>query len=269
MKKIIKKAFAGLMTATLFMTSAISVSAMARVYDLENEKYRSYVDNLTMDSRVEEVTLRVLPKGDEDFHNAKHIYIGRPDIFAEIDIHEDAYTEIIYEYGDDTTRFFSDGHVIWNVYSYNNNNSFPAKEELVAFLEDNDMKAELDEMFDSGSFSLSYDEDADIDDVLDICVELFDEYGICPFYYMRTTAKMFSDPVATVTPTLAGDADLNGECGIADVALITKYTASSELYPIDDPTALANADINQDSEVNAADVGVLIEIMLGNYESAV
>ncbi|MBE6844560.1 MAG: hypothetical protein E7508_02425 [Ruminococcus sp.] len=119
------------------------------------------------------------------------------------------------------------------------------------------------------NISLSFDEDADLDDKIDISVELHKEYGFVPFFYRQTTVKMFSDPVATVTPTLAGDADLNGECGIADVALITKYTASSELYPIDDPTALANADINQDSEVNAADVGILIEIMLGNYESAV
>ncbi|MBE6844559.1 MAG: hypothetical protein E7508_02420 [Ruminococcus sp.] len=83
------------------MTSAISVSAMACVYDLENEKYRSYVDTLTESPREEDL-LFLVPEIDE--METKHIY----------NIYDDTDRIVVYEYGNETTRFFSSGNVTWS-----------------------------------------------------------------------------------------------------------------------------------------------------------
>ena len=71
------------------------------------------------------------------------------------------------------------------------------------------------------------------------------------------------------TPTIAGDIDMNGEYGIADIAKISKYISNAELFPITDPTALANADVTHDGVIDQLDTNMLIEIALGMYESAV
>jgi len=71
------------------------------------------------------------------------------------------------------------------------------------------------------------------------------------------------------TPTIAGDIDLNNEQGTADIIVLSKYIANSQLYPITDPTALANADMNQDKEVNSLDANILVEMSLGDYENIV
>jgi len=71
------------------------------------------------------------------------------------------------------------------------------------------------------------------------------------------------------TPTIAGDIDLNNEQGTADIIILSKYIANSQLYPITDPTALANADMNQDKEVNSLDANILVEMTLADYENIV
>ena len=68
--------------------------------------------------------------------------------------------------------------------------------------------------------------------------------------------------------TIARDVDLDNEQGISDIVTLTKYNTSPDLYPITDPTALANADMNRDGAVNTLDASILIEIALGTYESA-
>lgn len=71
------------------------------------------------------------------------------------------------------------------------------------------------------------------------------------------------------TPTIAGDLDLDDKHGMSDIVFLTKYTASPELYPITDATALANADVNQDGVIDSIDTNLLIEMTLGSFESAV
>ena len=62
---------------------------------------------------------------------------------------------------------------------------------------------------------------------------------------------------------LKGDADLNGVVDLADLTAIAKYNLSSSSYPLENDTALANADMNGDGKVDGLDVSRLIEQQLG------
>ena len=62
--------------------------------------------------------------------------------------------------------------------------------------------------------------------------------------------------------TMYGDVDLNGEIGIADVILLSKYNVSQAIFPLNEKQ-LANADVNKDDFVDSVDLNVLIEYNLG------
>ena len=63
--------------------------------------------------------------------------------------------------------------------------------------------------------------------------------------------------------TLKGDADLNGEVSLTDIVAVSKNPLSDEAYPLANDTAYANADMNNDTKVNAVDTSALIENQLG------
>ena len=63
--------------------------------------------------------------------------------------------------------------------------------------------------------------------------------------------------------TLRGDADVNGEVSLSDVIAVAKYNVSSASYPLENDTAYANADMNDDRIIDARDTSALIEVNLG------
>ena len=63
--------------------------------------------------------------------------------------------------------------------------------------------------------------------------------------------------------TLRGDADVNGEVSLSDVIAVTKYTVSNASYPLENDTAYANADMNDDRIIDSRDTSALIEVNLG------
>ena len=67
--------------------------------------------------------------------------------------------------------------------------------------------------------------------------------------------------------TLKGDADLNGLVELADLTTVAKYVLSPNSFPLKDETAFANADMNNDGDVNGIDVSMLIEQQLGKKKS--
>ena len=73
--------------------------------------------------------------------------------------------------------------------------------------------------------------------------------------------KVFSEK--SDDATLKGDADLNGDVDLADLTTVAKYNLNNELYPLENETAFANADMNSDGEVNGVDTSALIEKQLG------
>jgi hypothetical protein len=64
------------------------------------------------------------------------------------------------------------------------------------------------------------------------------------------------------TATLKGDADLNGEVSLTDIVVVSKNTLSDEAYPLKNDIAFANADMNDDTKVDAVDTSALIEDQL-------
>ena len=53
----------------------------------------------------------------------------------------------------------------------------------------------------------------------------------------------------------------------ADIAVLTKYVVSPEIYNLENATAVENADVNHDSSVTSADVQRLIEFILKTIPS--
>ena len=66
-----------------------------------------------------------------------------------------------------------------------------------------------------------------------------------------------------VNATMKGDADLNDEVNLADLTTVAKYNLSSSSYPLENKTAFANADMNDDGVVDGLDTSILIEQQLG------
>ena len=62
---------------------------------------------------------------------------------------------------------------------------------------------------------------------------------------------------------MKGDADLNDEVNLADLTTVAKYNLSSSSYPLENKTAFANADMNDDGVVDGLDTSALIENQLG------
>ncbi len=74
---------------------------------------------------------------------------------------------------------------------------------------------------------------------------------------------LLSEEDAPAKATLKGDADLSGIVDIADLTTVAKYNLSNEAYPLANEIAFANADMNDDGEVNGVDTSALIENQLG------
>ena len=64
------------------------------------------------------------------------------------------------------------------------------------------------------------------------------------------------------TPSKMGDVNLNGGVELADVICLSRYVASPVLYPLENSTAMANADVYHDKIINANDVSKLTEYNL-------
>ena len=72
-----------------------------------------------------------------------------------------------------------------------------------------------------------------------------------------------SGGIPVSTPTLKGDADVNGEVSLSDVVCLSKYNLNSTSFPLKNETAMANSDMNSDGVVDGLDTSALIEDQLG------
>ena len=167
-----------------------------------------------------------------------------------------------------------------------NENDAITKEELNEFLQSEGFDATVPCVnFCTGRDGETYistrveiDKDTNYGYFAEVYYALCQEYGFIPDMYFEASETIFENVYTDETimpslnfgtPTIAGDIDLNNEQGTADIIILSKYIANSQLYPITDPTALANADMNQDKEINSLDASILVELSLGSFESAV
>ena len=89
-------------------------------------------------------------------------------------------------------------------------------------------------------------------------INVRDVSGIAKYLYEQATKS-----TGDINTLIKGDADLSGMVDLADLTAVAKYNLNNELYPLENETAFANADMNDDGEVNGVDTSALIENQLG------
>jgi len=127
-----------------------------------------------------------------------------------------------------------------------------------------------------GMYYLVPDETLSHRETFEIAVKLYEEFGISPLYRFNSPEDVWHDAkpyyqteFKSTISTITGDLDLDNDTGLADIVILSKYHSNAEIYPISDETARANADVNKDGEINSLDINILIEQLLGSFESAV
>ena len=244
---------------------------------MENKEYQEYVTELT--ERLGGVT----PRNDElrqlfSEFNLQNLY-GSVCDNMQIKENSAISEKHVFESGNETTRHFADGLIYWSVYTdhYSNEPDY-TEDNVKAFIAETNPKISLrsyscdydikrgEEKAYEAEVRLSFSEDVTPDEVIDMAIALNKEYGLNANNMVTVTSVTFTDEIPA---TLFGDLDLDDKQGMSDIVFLTKYTASPELYPITDKTALANADVNQDGKIDSLDTNILIEMTLGSFESAV
>ncbi len=304
--KIIAGISAVSILSTLSVSSFTTFALRYPEYDLDNEAYIEFLDTHTtkiLEGEEEFIKYSNISRRVNSFlgwtytvGEVKHIYYSN--ITPEEHIKECCLESCIIEFEYfDGTRTFVQGDIYTYGLDYHVADNL-SDEELEAFnskisdfLLENNYKAHL-ETSDQTVYNdpatvirdkdIVYDKDATVEDVFNILAALykeFDDFRV-NMYFLASSLPKFTDdeehtttePTTAVTfgtPTIAGDVDMNGESGMADITKLAKYTSNAELFPITDPTALANADVTQDGVIDSLDTNMLIEIALGTYESAV
>ncbi len=275
MKKIVKK-------ISLIISNIAVISACARYpfytyanyNNFTNEAYQEFISDYEITPRENE--LLDMMGTDWLGNDCLHLYGSIYDM-------KDYYaTGHIVEYGNESVRRLTKGYIQWHIYTANSTEKeIHSADEINSFLKYNNHKATVGTYRiaarDYGAYmemSLNFDDNASIDDMVDIALAMYDEFGYRPSGLFELTTTEFynetmeSSSITFGTPTIAGDIDMNGESGMADIVKLSKYTSNVELFPITDPTALANADVTQDGVIDALDTNMLIEIALGSYENA-
>ena len=112
--------------------------------------------------------------------------------------------------------------------------------------------------------------DADVknsffDAVCDYCNGDIKSKDECIAAFKSNAASHIPEENTSVPPSssLKGDADLNGVVELADLVTVAKYNLNHSAFPLKNDTAFANADMNDDGDVNMLDTSALIEYQLG------
>jgi len=143
------------------------------------------------------------------------------------------------------------------------------------YLSENQIECELMQDSDEAIplfYSLVPSEDMTIEEYFSVVTDIYKNLEICPFnltgmdIYWEINGK---NSLELNTQIIVGDIDLDNDTGLADIVILSKYNSNAEIYPISDETARANADVNNDGEINSLDINILIEQLLGSFESAV
>ena len=275
MKKTTKKMFAVLSAMAIMATGAISTNVSA--LDISaNPDYVEYIKTLEI-SEEEDWLMEIDYTITEYFmsdYTPIHVYESDRSLF--------------FEYGKDNIRSFKKGLLLGMSMEVPDENVSITSEELNEFLQTEGIDAtvsalKLTDLNGSyvlgGNINTSSDMSNKIKAYRALCTEygfepslVFEANGSVSFEFTDDEEQTATEPTTAVTfgtPTIAGDIDMNGSASMADIAKLAKYVSNAELFPITDPTALANADITQDGVIDQLDTNMLIEIALGMYESAV
>ncbi len=274
MKKITKKMFSVLSAMAIIATGAINTQVSALNINA-NPDYIEYIKTLEI-SEEEDWLMEIDYTITEYFmsdYTPIHVYESNNNLF--------------FEYGKDNIHDFKCGNLCGMSMEVPDENVTITVEELNKFLQTEGIDAIVKSLKLStdhyGNYVLGGYVGSSPDQTKAYRV-LCTEYGFKPSLIFeasdsvsfeftddkeQTTTEPTTNVVTFGTPTIAGDANMDGSASMADIAKLAKYVSNAELFPITDPTALANADVTQDGVIDSLDTNMLIEIALGSYESAV
>lgn len=273
MKKFLKKLVAGFSVLTVMSMSILSASAWSV---LESDEYKSYIEKTY--SENQRYSDDVKAKWLEEYKDFD--YGGYIDIYYSYKGNADQpmSNQYLYRPYETTKLKQTNVTVVWDSYSLSSDAEYiPTEDEINQFLKENNLGAYVASC-NSGSIKLEYDFDVTLETTdakfQAITDALCDEYGFKNVSYSDLLVRILDLGITAPTVgndkvTLAGDIDLDNDTGLADIVILSKYMSNNSIYPITDETARANADVNNDSEINVLDMNILVEMQLGNYESAV
>ncbi len=280
MKRLITLLSTIIISATCIINSLTSFAlGGTEGYDLNNEAYIEKINSYYEFPHSEELVQLLMPHTSEYTFATKHIYAECENMLQVLEVDEkivSAVSPAVFEQDfSNNGRVFYTGTIDWTRYRFDSietASSFYISnfDSINAFLKDNNLKAQFvtspeDVSEICYSFNIAYNNDVTLNDIIEIALALNNEYDISPSPMMRVISEgVFYNEPEIGTPTIIGDADLNGEVAMADAVTIAKYLTNSKIYPLSDSTAFANADVNGDNVIDNSDTSKFIEYFLNN-----
>ena len=267
-------------------------------YDLNNQAYIDYVKSLTPIEPETEKKLIAMLRDVSSPGDLIHVYRKYANGGPYVREFANVYNPVT---GNKNCRSFADIAVCEDYVCFVDD-THVSVDEVNDFLSENEFNAVaaeevsgfVPELGYTANFHIEYDESIDVDHKIDILYALYENFGLCFSSFQlvssgitfedesaepdepQTTEPAVNDEetatseaaaqteTAAAEATLKGDADLNGEVGVADVIKVSKYNLSNLMFPLTDSKAMANADMNCDGVVDSVDCNMLIELNLGN-----
>ena len=274
MRKI-KRVLAVISAVATLAVSAMPVSAGGYIYssgrlEFNNPKYDEYVSMLgsnyfPFEEKIIEMYNREvdnLPDIGKNYY--RHLYLGS----NTLDLHYGEgywFTTLTaekewFKSGD---RFFTLVRMTWEKLATYDGSDAGTEEEISDYLKESGFRVESLVKTDNG-IKITYPKDISTDEIVNIVSALEEKYGYVPqIDYELQSMNSFRNLPKTAEPTLKGDVNLDEVVDLADLTTIAKYNLSNESYPLENETAYANADMNNDGVVDNVDLSILIENQLG------
>lgn len=110
----------------------------------------------------------------------------------------------------------------------------------------------VDSADDAKYMKLETPEDMSLEEQLDIALDIYNKFGLCQYGISPDLAYMAGGKTIDLYNAVVGDANNDGEVGIADATLILQSIANADKYILS-PQGAYNADVNGSGDVTALD----------------
>lgn len=81
------------------------------------------------------------------------------------------------------------------------------------------------------------------------------------------TTEATAPSIEMGTPSMVGDVNLDGEVAASDIVVLSKFMINSSIFPLENSTAAANADVTHDKLIGSSDTLKLIEYIVGSIKA--
>ncbi len=265
---------------SLSVLSLVSFSASAvisPIYEIDNEEYREMIDSLHHRVAYDEEFTSFLnsliaePPEGYNISEIKHVYSRLSETKLSHIYYCDEEIKVLPDYR--TARQITSLVVHWGSVHSDDAGFYEEHsiDELNAFLKENNLKAWFEENPDYVEYNIFYDDDVTEEDLILTILKLNEVYGMEVYIELLGFHTPYLYDISIKTKfgiqTIAGDVNVDNVFSVADISKMTKYIVSAELYPIEDSTALANADVNQDGIIDSVDKNEMLVMFLGTFKT--